>query len=189
MPYVQQRSLLRYKVFWIILSEEKPRRLWPEDPERQQLARLAAQAAGKSRVRDANLHLTLVFLGHTEAAHLAAYKTALSSLSVPLLDLRLDRYGYWPGPRILWLGCSRTPPELYTLVADLNQRLQRCGFTPERRAFQAHITLARRFSGAIPNQPLAEPLRWQTNEIVLVESLPSPQGARYHVLSRWPTED
>jgi 2'-5' RNA ligase len=160
--------------------------LWPAEAERRQLAELAASVAGQRRVRDDNLHLTLVFLGATEAARLAAYEAALADLSVPELVLVLDRYGYWPQPRILWLGSSRTPPELYELVAELNRRLRGCGFTPERRAFQAHITLARKFSGPAPVQPPAAPIRWRIGDVALVESLRGQTGSRYHILRRWP---
>jgi 2'-5' RNA ligase len=96
--------------------------LWPEAVERRQMAELAASVAGRRRVRDANLHLTLAFLGATDPARLAAYEAALADLAVPALELVLDRYGYWPAPQILWLGSSGTPPELYELVADLHRR-------------------------------------------------------------------
>ncbi len=167
-----------------------PRRLflalWPEEAERQQMAGLAASVAGQRRVRDANLHLTLVFLGATDAAQLAAYEAALADWPALELELILDRYGYWPQPRILWLGSSHTPPELYERVADLHRRLRGCGFTPERRAFQAHITLARKFPGPAPAQPPAAPVRWPIRDIALVESLPEEDGVRYQVVRRWP---
>lgn len=84
----------------------------------RQIAELAASVAGQRRVSDANLHLTLVFLGATNADRLAAYRPGQSAdLPVPTLDLYLDRYGYWPQSRILWLGCSRAMPELDDLVA------------------------------------------------------------------------
>jgi 2'-5' RNA ligase len=139
--------------------------LWPEETERRQMAELAANVVGQRRVRDAGLHLTLVFLGATDVARLAAYEAALADLTVPALELTLDRYGYWPAPRILWLGSSRTPPELYELVADLNRRLRGGGFTPERRAFQAHITLARKFLGPAPEHPPAMPVHWRVGEV------------------------
>lgn len=169
---------------------EKPRRLflalWPEEAERRHMAELAARAVGRQRrIPDANLHLTLVFLGATAPDRLTAYEAALANVPIPALDLILDRYGYWPQPRILWLGSSRTPPELYELVAELQKRLRGCGFVPERRAFQAHITLARRFAGPIPPQP-PTPLRWPVREVTLIESLDSPQGSHYQVLRRWP---
>ena len=169
---------------------EAPRRLflalWPEEAERQQMADLAASVAGRRRVRDDNLHLTLVFLGATDAAQRAAYEAALADLPTLELELILDRYGYWPQPRILWLGSSHTPPELYERVADLHCRLRGCGFTPERRAFQAHITLARKFPGPAPVQPPAAPVCWPIRDIALVESLREDGGVRYEVVRRWP---
>ncbi len=160
--------------------------LWPGENERRQIAKLAAHAADRRRVCDANLHLTLVFLGATTSDQLAAYEAALADLSIPAMELVLDRYGYWPQPRILWLGSSCTPPELYGLVAELHRRLRGCGFAPERRAFQAHITLARRFTGSVSTQPLEKPVRWPISEIALIASLPSPEGSRYEVLRCWP---
>lgn len=160
--------------------------LWPTEAERRRLAELAASVAGRRRVRDDNLHLTLVFLGATDAARLTAYEAALTDLSVPELELVLDRYGYWPRSRILWLGSSHTPPELYELVAELHRQLRGCGFVPERRAFQAHITLARKFPGPAPERPPAVPIRWRVGQVALVESIPDRQGSRYQVLRRWP---
>jgi 2'-5' RNA ligase len=156
--------------------------LWPGAHERQQIAELAKQVAGRRRVRDANLHLTLVFLGATTPEQRTAYEAALADMPIPPLELVLDRYGYWPQPRILWLGSSRTPPELYELVAELHRRLRGCGFVPERRAFQAHITLARRFTGQVPTEPLKKPVRWPISKIALVESLPSPEGSCYEAI-------
>ncbi|CDH47641.1 RNA 2',3'-cyclic phosphodiesterase [Candidatus Contendibacter odensensis] len=160
--------------------------LWPEDAERRQMAEMAASIAGRRRVRDAHLHLTLVFLGATDSAHLAAYEAALADVSVPILDLILDRYGYWPRPRILWLGCSRSSLELDNLVANLRQRLCGCGFTPERRPFQAHITLARNHPGPAPMQSPVAPVHWRIGEVALVESLREENGSCYRVLRRWP---
>ena len=160
--------------------------LWPEEAERQQLAELAANVAGRRRVRDDHLHLTLVFLGATDTARLADYEAALADWPALELELILDRYGYWPQPRILWLGSSRTPPELYERVADLHRRLRGCGFAPERRAFQAHITLARQFPGPAPARPPAAAVRWSVNDMALVESLREEDSTGYRVLRRWP---
>lgn len=160
--------------------------LWPREAERRELATLATQVAGRRRVQDDNLHLTLVFLGATPSALQAAYETALTDLAVPAVTLTLDRYGYWPRPRILWLGANHTPPELHELVADLHRRLRGCGFNPEPRAFQAHITLARHFPGPAPPQPPSEPIHWRIDGVTLVES-PRDRGAtRYRPLRRWP---
>lgn len=159
--------------------------LWPEDAERRQIAELAASVAGQRRVSDANLHLTLVLLGATDADRLAAYQAALADLSVPTLDLYLDRYGYWQRSRILWLGCSRAMPELDDLVADLHRRLHGCGFIPERRPFQAHITLARDFPGPALLQLPAAPVRWRIGAVALIESVRQNAGSAYQLVQRW----
>lgn len=161
--------------------------LWPEETTRQQIAALATQALGRQRrIADAQLHLTLVFLGATAAERLAAYQAALADLPVPEMTLLLDRYGCWSQTRILWLGSSQTPPELYELVAELHRRLRGCGLTPEARAFQAHVTLARRYSGPIPAAPPTAPVCWPVRDIALVESTLSRQTSHYQVLRRWP---
>lgn len=160
--------------------------LWPNAEQRQQIAQIAAQALGKRRrVADANLHLTLVFLGATDAHRCTAYCTALADLSVPEMCLNLDHYGYWKRPGILWLGAQRTPPELYELVAALQRRLRGCGFVPEARAFQAHVTLARHFTGILPSEP-PKPVLWPVRDMVLVESRVGASGVEYQVLKRWP---
>ena len=160
--------------------------LWPDDAERRQLATLAACVAGRRRTPDANLHLTLVFLGATDPARLIAYEAALADFIPPTLELTLDRYGYWPQSRILWLGSRHTPPELHTLVADLHQRLRGCGFVAERRAFQAHITLARSHPGPAPAEPPVVHIHWRINQVALVESLRQGAGSTYQVMRHWP---
>ena len=171
-------------------SDQTARRLflalWPEDTERRHLVELATGVAGRRRTPDANLHLTLVFLGATDPARLSAYEAALADFTPLTLELTLDRYGYWPQSRILWLGSSHTPPELYERMADLHQRLRSCGFVPERRAFQAHITLARNHPGPVPAEPLVTPIHWRINQVALVESRRQDRGSAYQVLRRWP---
>lgn len=153
------------------------------------MAELAQQVAGARRIKPANLHLTLAFLGATPGERLLCLQEALQALTVPSLTLKLDCLGYWPRPRILWLGTSRTPPALTALVADLEQRLKDCGFSLERRPFRPHITLARRFSGPVPVvQPPHEFLSWHIDKVTLVESLNKADGVHYQVLGHWPVD-
>jgi 2'-5' RNA ligase len=168
----------------------KPRRLflalWPDAGERAQLDALTRSLPGGRKIPPDNLHLTLVFLGATADERLLCYTQALRDLTVPTLTLGLDRLAYWSRSGILWLGASRMPPELPDLVQDLNRRLETCGFSPERRPFQAHVTLARDFTGPTPPAVQEQPLLWQTGQVVLAESLQTGQGVRYAVLARWP---
>jgi 2'-5' RNA ligase len=160
--------------------------LWPGDFERHLLAELARAISGERASRPASFHLTLVFLGATSVERLACYEQSLSDFTMPLLTLSLDRFGYWPKPRILWLGSSSPLPLLEEVVMDLHRRLQTCGFVPEKRPFSPHITLARKFSGPAPDGPVREPIQWTVNQVVLAESLRQADGTHYRVLARWP---
>lgn len=163
--------------------------LWPGDRERQAIADLVEAIPGGRKVPPANLHLTLVFLGTTGQERLACYEQALQGIEVPPLTLTLDRVDYRRRQRILWLSTRHTPQILVDLVAELQRRLERCGFTPERRPFHAHITLARKFLGPAPADLPSEPLCWQVDQIVLVESINEKDGVHYQVLCRWPMSE
>lgn len=160
--------------------------LWPGEAECERLAELVRTVDGAHSIKPANLHLTLVFLGATSAERLTCYEGALSDFTMPPLTLTLDRFGFWPKPRILWLGPSHAPTDLLALVRELNRRLERCGFTPESRPFFPHITLARKFSGPVPRDQLSDPLSWPVDCLVLAESVRRTSSTDYQVLHSWP---
>lgn len=158
--------------------------LWPDQVLRQRLAELARQVATRP-VPPANLHLTLVFLGSQTAAQRDCAMAAAQQVRGAPFELVLDYLGGWSGPRIQWLGSRQAPQALLDLVAELNRHLAACGFTPERRPFAPHVTLARKV-----RQPrvqlLDAPIHWPAREFVLAESVSTDEGVRYPVLARWP---
>ena len=108
--------------------------LWPEEALQRQLAMAAAallpQTAGR-RVRPENLHCTLVFLGNVEAGQRLCVEAAATTLApTPSFTLVFDRFGYFRGPQVAWLGCSYTPPVLLDLVAQLGRGCAACGSRP-----------------------------------------------------------
>lgn len=173
-------------------SSEPSRRLflalWPDATLRAQLAGLAAEAAGARQIAAADLHLTLVFLGATPPARRADYEAALADLPALELELCLDRYGYWPRTGILWLGPQHTPAALGDKAAVGQALVQERDPFEQRRPFQAHVTLARRWPGPAPQPAPSRALCWPVRDLVLVESLPQPHGTRYRVLRRWPRD-
>jgi 2'-5' RNA ligase len=78
------------------------------------------------------------------------------------------------------------PAALPQLVAQLQQGLIACGYPPEERPFQAHITLLRKIRRPPEVEQLDSPLSWPVSEFVLVESRTLPQGAEYRILRQWP---
>lgn len=160
--------------------------LWPNASERRQIAALARPLTGGRKVTVENLHLTLIFLGNTDSKRQKCYERALQDLQAPSFTLRLDTIGYWPKPRILWLGTSQPSNDLADLVRDLQDRLSGCGYKPETRPFNAHVTLARSFPGPPPNVAVRQPIRWFIQRIALLESCPQAGRVHYRILRYWP---
>lgn len=89
-----------------------------------------------------DLHVTLHFLGACAAEPV---QRALEAVTGRAFDLELGRLGHFSlpgGRRILFAGVAISEP-LSALHADIAAVLAPVGFTPERRAYVPHVTLAR----------------------------------------------
>ena len=56
------------------------------------------------RVPAANFHITLCFLGDLDASTLTGLTAAADRIATDSFDLTLDTPGYFPGPRVFWIG-------------------------------------------------------------------------------------
>lgn len=137
------------------------------------------------RVLPENLHVTLVFLGAVDREQRLCAEAVASGVVIQPFVLTFDRVGHWPRQRVLWSAPSHVPEALLTLVAALSQGLSRCGFSPETRPYRAHLTVARKVAGAVPDVR-HEPLVWPVQEFHLIESETRPEGAYYRVVCTWP---
>lgn len=160
--------------------------LWP-DPEIHRLLVQASRTYSSRPVREANLHLTLVFLGNRNSDELACFRQAAASVQAPAFVLELNYLGAWSRSGILWLGSSEIPDALLHTYKELQQALLPCGVTPEKRRFVPHITLSRhakkpKFKGVV------DAIGWSVREFVLVESIAQADGVHYEVLERWPLQ-
>ena len=144
--------------------------LWPEASLQQQLATAAAALLARTtgrRVRPENLHCTLVFLGGVDAGQRLCVEAAADALALPAFDLTFDRFGYFRRPQVAWLGCTRTPPALLDLVGQLGRGCAACGFPPEQRPYEVHLTVARK----LRRDPGRAELLWVGRGAVLVIAL------------------
>lgn len=132
-----------------------------------------------------NLHLTLAFLGELTAEQRACMEAVAGTVTGQPFVVILNRLGFWPRPRVLWAGAEDIPAALEDLVAGLNRALASCGYQPETRPFQAHVTLARKASRP-PRQIAIAPIRWTVRDFCLAQSVPGERGSEYRVLRRWP---
>ena len=163
--------------------------LWPDQEVRDRLALEGRRLSARGRCHQpADLHMTLVFLGPVSNAQLHCVEGVADGISGRSFTLRIDVMGYWRRPRILWAGPEETPAPLSQLVFDLQNGFKACGFEPERRRYQPHVTLYRKATHAEPGgiEPAVE---WPVREFVLAASGGGAPGEpRYRILKRWPLE-
>jgi len=138
--------------------------------------------AQAKRVRAAQLHLTLHFLGAVPRERLPALRQALGLPFAPF-SLSLGRPAIWPGQTAV-LEPERVPQRLRRLHGALGEALRRLALPVEARGFRPHLTIARHAGSAAP--PATGPgLRWLVRGYALVESSLQAQVA-YTVLQTWP---
>jgi 2'-5' RNA ligase len=161
--------------------------LCPEPVFQQQLARAAAALlphATGYRVPEENLHCTLVFLGSVETAQRLCLEDAASLFSSEPFTLTFDRLGYFSRPQVAWLGCTTPPAALQTLVTHLRNGAAICGFTPEQRPYELHLTVARKLRkepGRLPFMPIV----WPVRQFALMESISESGGVHYRPIRFW----
>ncbi len=139
------------------------------------------------------LHLTLHFLGELSQEQLQRAQEAVAAVDSCCLELRLEGvgcFGSGSSRGALWAGVSPLQP-VSALHRDLGEALQGRGFTPERRPFAPHITLARLKAPAAVDDFLQEhqALRSEPfllDQVSIFSSSPGPQGSDYEVLHRYP---
>ncbi|MGH8149778.1 MAG: 2'-5' RNA ligase family protein, partial [Steroidobacteraceae bacterium] len=134
-----------------------------------------------------------------------------SRIAPPGLGVTLDTIEYWPRSQLLCATPGREPAGAAEFVEDLQRALCDAGFTPDRKPFRAHVTLARRVGRrpagelSAPGGPQLRPagqrsvpadqrpppvlempqVRWTFAEFALVDSRTGPGGPAYSVLETW----
>lgn len=163
--------------------------LWPDDDVRAALDAAGRALTGKrvKRIAAANLHITLAFAGPVDAQTAACLARRAAEIRVAPFALAIDHAGYWPRPRILWLGPTHVPAALWDLAGALRTVLAGCGLVPEARGFQAHVTVARKAAQAMA-APEFPAVNWPVSRFCLVESASSEHGSSYRPLDCWPLE-
>jgi RNA 2',3'-cyclic 3'-phosphodiesterase len=152
---------------------------------------------GPKWVRAENLHVTLKFIGEAGPEKLDAIRETLSCVrSDAAIDLKCRGLGFFPKekrPQVLWVGLD-APASLAQLAENVDRALESVGVARERRAFAAHLTIARF------DQPrMSEPLRtaiasasrrefgaFQAREFHLIESKTKSTGAEYTRVATFP---
>ncbi|MDP1709129.1 MAG: RNA 2',3'-cyclic phosphodiesterase [Gammaproteobacteria bacterium] len=164
--------------------------LWPDADTRATLVEILHGSVPHEvrATRSENMHITLAFLGHLDAAAQHCAEQAAARLRTAPFNITLNHLGYWPHPRILWLGTSHCPNALLDLVAGLHQTLAPCRLALETRPYQPHLTVARKVQKMETLPTLRGSVSWRVRDFVLAESFSDDAGAHYRVLARWPLQ-
>jgi len=155
----------------------------------------ASPSKNKARwVRPENLHVTLKFIGNVDSGKLDAIRASLAEVRAGRsVEFHVRGLGFFSNekrPRVLWAGLEASP-NLATLAADIDARLEKVGIPRETREFSPHLTLARFDPPGISEKLRAAALEnatrefgaVRTGEFHLFESKTRPTGAEYTRLS------
>ena len=139
-----------------------------------------------------NIHLTLKFFGNVpedEIDALAAAARQAAAEAAPL-QLQATGVGAFPSPQappVVWLGLGGDVSAPDPALLRVGEGLHHPGYLPEGRAFNPHLTLGRvkspanrdRLAKMLTKMP---PLYWppfEVKELILFQSILSPQGSKY----------
>ena len=162
---------------------------------------LPASLPALRRVKAENLHLTLAFLGQTPDDRLGDVTAAASDAAAPVsaFTLAFDRAGRFPErgrPRVVWLGLAEGTPSVLELGEGVSAGLRSRGLRFDDRPLAPHLTLARVVEGATSAEAKTVgvtvgelaigTLRFEVNDIAVVQSVLSPKGPRYTALATVP---
>lgn len=167
-------------------------------PLREAQSVLQAQSLPGMRViPEQNLHLTLKFIESLadELLEPLCEQVGAALHHSGAFELSLKGYGAFPNPdrsRIFWAGVDDPQARLPELATTLDRVGRSLDIPTEKRAFTAHITLARfrrpcllPLQAMLPQLPeLQQP--FQVNEVTLFRSHTDPSGAVYTPLADFP---
>jgi RNA 2',3'-cyclic 3'-phosphodiesterase len=149
-----------------------------------------------------NLHITLWFIGNVADDRTDEILRGLDRpFTIPVFDTHIAGLGAFPpsgAPRVFWLGVQSGAEQLAGLHSGLSERLLPLGFEPERRAYSAHLTIARvkEVRRGKPDADLRASLRAVAADagtcriaaVTVFRSHLSPKGATYEALLRVPLQ-
>ena len=142
---------------------------------------------------DAQLHITLRFVGEVDRPVADDLADALTRIRAAPFELRIKGVGSFDhrAAGALWAGVEPKEP-VAALSAKIERLCQTIGLEPERRAFHPHVTLARwkgrrtREVGDFLDRGrglASEP--WRVDEFILFESQLSRHGAHYEEIAAY----
>jgi 2'-5' RNA ligase len=167
--------------------------LWPDEAQRRALEHASAKAVRHSGGRPVpvpNLHVTLAFLGSVAAARIPDLQRSAREQAARLAHdapptLTFARLVHWKEAQILCALAVEQSPVARGLAVALQDAAAALGLSPDRKPFQAHVTLARKV--VRPGAMLTlRPVVWTFDAFALIDSRTEPSGPLYSVIDSYP---
>ncbi|MBW6392985.1 RNA 2',3'-cyclic phosphodiesterase [Billgrantia antri] len=148
-----------------------------------ELAEIAHARCGGRRMPDESLHLTLAFLGEVAEAQASELAEWVQGMTIEPGEWRLDRWGGFRRPGIVWVGGRERSPTLAHLQGRLWGSLESLGLGTRPTRFIPHVTLLRRASVVDLEHFPSIDLLWSYNQLELIQSSVDERGARYRTMA------
>ena len=159
--------------------------LWPDDATRVALAAAGALLTLRDGrpVAQADLHVTLAFLGEVPQARVAELKAMATALRQAPFELEITTAGWWRRSRVAWLAPATVAAPLAALAARLHEA---ASITAEAATnYRPHVTVARGVRRP-PGLLAGFSVRWAVRNFALIASNSEATDARYQTLAQWP---
>jgi RNA 2',3'-cyclic 3'-phosphodiesterase len=169
--------------------------LWPGEQQQAAIAHASSavlNAAEGRLVPVQNFHLTLAFLGSVAVDALPRVHKVADDVSNAVradgtpIELTLDHIDYWRKAEILCAAATTISKPAIELAERLKRELIEAEFTPDLKAFRAHVTLARKVRRAPKMDLHLLPVVLSFRDFSLVESHTKSEGSIYSVVDSWP---
>jgi 2'-5' RNA ligase len=161
--------------------------------------RLAESRADVGWVTAQHLHVTLKFLNEISDAQRLDVEAAMARVAAPQVSfsLALGALGAFPSlraPRVLWVGVEQGAEAVVRLAEALEHEACSLSLRRDERPYSPHVTLGRlRSSRALPallrQLRVADwhpPASWRVSALTLYQSVLTPTGPRYSILTEVP---
>jgi 2'-5' RNA ligase len=166
---------------------------WPDEAQRRAIEHAAAKAvrhSGGRPVPASNLHVTLAFVGSVAVARIPELQRIARELATAFSEqapatLSFARLAHWKEAQVLCALATEERPIARALAAALQDATSSAGFSPDRKPFQAHVTLARKVVRPGAALQLGAVV-WRFEAFALIDSRTQPSGPVYSVLETYP---
>lgn len=107
---------------------------------------LVETGAGLKLVKPKNIHMTVRFLGNITPSMVEKIFGEMKKVEFTPFDVKIHGIGVFPHfryIRVVWAGMTGGADEMRSVFSQLEPRLRRLGFAPDRKGFSPHLTIAR----------------------------------------------